>query len=64
MKMFDASVPDGQVNGAAESPSAPPCSTTARLMTSNTATSIRYSTTVTRTPNCRPMTTGTVTMTP
>ncbi len=64
MKMFDASVPVGHENGAADRPSAPPCARTAKLMISSTATSITYSTTVTRTPNCRPMITGTVTIAP
>jgi hypothetical protein len=41
MKMFDAYVPEGQVNGAPESPPVPPWNTMARLMTSSTATSMR-----------------------
>jgi hypothetical protein len=56
--------PPGQLNGAADRPLAPPRNRMVGLRASSRMTSNTYNTTVTRTPNFRPTTTGATTRTP
>src|SRR5215471_6641279 len=56
--------PDGQPNGVALSPSAPPRARIVTLLASSSTTSNTYSATVTRMPNLSPTTTGATTRMP
>jgi hypothetical protein len=65
LKVSSTSVePPGQRNGAEDRPALPPRARMVALITSSRMTSNAYSTTVTRTPNFRPATTGATTSTP